>query len=76
MSWNLCLLLIKCKIPVLFEFRGQSILKVVHAFHTVCIGLYIGCSGPVVMDLNKINVSVDDPITGPEHPIYRTMHTV
>ena len=30
-----------------FEISGQSILKVIQAFHTVCIVLYIECSGPV-----------------------------
>ena len=30
------------------EIRGQSILKVLQAFHTVRIVLYIGCSGPVI----------------------------
>ena len=42
-----------CKI---LEIRGQSILKVIQAFHTVRIVLYIGCSGPVVEDLNKIDM--------------------
>ena len=27
-----------------------------HAFHTVRIVLYIGCSGPVVESLNKLNM--------------------
>ena len=31
-----------------FEIWGWSILKVIQAFHTVRIVLYIGCSGPVV----------------------------
>ena len=39
-----------------FEIRGQSILEVIQAFHTVHIVLYIGCSGPVVACLNKINM--------------------
>ena len=39
-----------------FEMWGQSILKVIQAFHTVRIVLYIGCSGPVVLCLNKINM--------------------
>ena len=39
-----------------FEFRGQSILKVIQFFHTVRIVLHIGCSGPVVRNLNKINM--------------------
>ena len=39
-----------------FEIRGQSILKVIQAFHTVRIVLYIGYSGPVVKYLNKINM--------------------
>ena len=39
-----------------FEIRGQSILEVFQASHTVRIVLYIGCSGPVVEYLNKINM--------------------
>ena len=39
-----------------FEICGKSILKVIQAFHTVRIVLYIGCSGPVVECLNKINM--------------------
>ena len=39
-----------------FETRGQGILEVIQAFHTVRIVLYIGCSGPVVKCLNKINM--------------------
>ena len=31
-----------------YQSWGQSILKVIQAFHTVRIVLYIGCSGPVV----------------------------
>ena len=34
-----------------FEIWGWSILKVIQAFHTVRIALYIGCSGPVVGSL-------------------------
>ena len=30
-----------------FEIGAQSILKVIHAFHTVRIVLYMGCYGPV-----------------------------
>ena len=30
--------------------------EIIQAFHTVRIVLYIGCSGPVVEDLNKINM--------------------
>ena len=37
-----------------FEFCGQSILKVNQVFDTVCIVLYIGCSGPVVECLMKV----------------------
>ena len=37
-----------------FEISGQSILKVIQAFHTVRIALYMGCSGPVVRNLNKL----------------------
>ena len=29
-----------------FEILGQSIMKIIQAFHTVCIVLYIGGSGP------------------------------
>ena len=54
------------------ETWGQSILKVIQAFHTVSIALYIGCSCPVVEDM----YAVDNPTTGPEHRIYRTMRTV
>ena len=39
-----------------FEICGQSILKVIQAFHDVRIVLYIGCSGPVVECLYKINM--------------------
>ena len=39
-----------------FENLGQNILEVIEAFHTVRIFLYIGCSGPVVECLNKINM--------------------
>ena len=39
-----------------FEIKGQSFLEVIQAFHTVHIVLYIGCSGPVVECLNKINM--------------------
>ena len=39
-----------------FESRGQSILKVIQAFHTVRVVLYFGCSGPVVGCLNNINM--------------------
>ena len=38
-----------------FEICMPSILRVIQAFHTVRIVLYIGCSGPVVEDQNKIN---------------------
>ena len=31
-------------------------MEVIYAFHTVRIVLYIGCSGPVVACLNKINM--------------------
>ena len=31
-------------------------MEVIQAFHTVCIDLYIGCSGPVGECLNKINM--------------------
>ena len=34
-----------------FEIWGWSILKVIQAFHTVGIVLYIGCSGPVIGSL-------------------------
>ena len=60
-----------------FEIWAQSILNVIQAFHTVRIVLYIRCSGAVVEYLKRINIyAVDDPTTGPEHPIYRTMRTV
>ena len=39
------------------------------------IVLYVGCSGPVVECLNKINMLLST-ITGLEQPIYRTMYTV
>ena len=39
-----------------FEIWAQSILKVIQSFHTVRIVLYIGCSSPVVEDLNKIKM--------------------
>ena len=39
------------------EICGQGILEVIQAFHTVRTVLYIGCSGPVVECLNKINMS-------------------
>ena len=39
-----------------FKIWRQSVLKVIQAFHTVRIFLYIGCSGPVVECLNKINM--------------------
>ena len=39
-----------------FEICGQSILKIIQAFHTVRIVLHIRCSGPVVECLNKINM--------------------
>ena len=39
-----------------FEILGQSNFKAIQAFHTVRIVLYIGCSGPVVECLNKINI--------------------
>ena len=32
-------------------------MEVIQAFHTVCIVLHIGCSGPVVECLNKINMN-------------------
>ena len=37
-----------------FEIWGWSILKVIQAFHTVRIVLYIGCSGPVVESLTAL----------------------
>ena len=51
-------------------------LKANQAFHTVCIVLFIGCSGPVVQCLNKTIYAVNDSTTGPEHLIKRTMGTV
>ena len=47
------------------EIWGQSILKVIQAFHTVRIFLYFGCSGPVVRgkfylkseSINRDNIS-------------------
>ena len=36
--------------------EDRAFLKVIQAFHTVRIILYIGCSGPVVECLNKINM--------------------
>ena len=39
-----------------YEIWWQSILKVIQAFHTVRIVLYIGCSGPVVENLYKMNM--------------------
>ena len=39
-----------------FGIGGQSIFKAIQAFHTIRIVLYIGCSGPVVECLNKINM--------------------
>ena len=38
-------------------------MEVIQAFHTVRIVLYIGCSGPVVEILNKINMK--QSTTGP-----------
>ena len=40
-----------------FKIWGQSILEVIQTFHTVRIVLYIGCYGPVVEFLNKINMN-------------------
>ena len=40
-----------------FEIVGQGIFDVIQAFHIVRIVLYIGCSGPVVECLNKINMN-------------------
>ena len=40
----------------MFEIWGQSILEFIQAFQTVRIVLYIGCSGPVVECLDKINM--------------------
>ena len=53
-----------------FETWGQSILKVIQAFHSVCIVLYIGCSGPVVKCQYKNQyVALNNLTTGPEHSI-------
>ena len=46
-----------------FEILGQNILKVIQAFHTVRIVLYIGYSGLVVKVLDKISMyAVNNPI--------------
>ena len=39
-----------------FEIWRQGILEVIQALHTVRIVLYIGCFGPGVECLNKINM--------------------
>ena len=51
-----------------FEIFGQSILKVIQAFYTVRIILYIGCSGPIVEDLNELYAATPDHWT--RYPIY------
>ena len=59
-------------------WRGQSISKVIQACHTctVRIVLYIGL-WPSSQVSKKINMySLNDPTTGPEHPIYRTICTI
>ena len=52
-----------------FEILGQRILKVIQAFHTERIVMYIGCSGTVVECLNKINIlqTTTRPLGHPEH---------
>ena len=47
---------IMCLMCSKFGIYGQSILKVIQAFHTVRIYLYIGCSGLAVERPNKINM--------------------
>ena len=60
-----------------FEIWGQSILTVIQAFRTIYMynsvyQVFWLCSG----GYNKINMyAANDQITGPEHPIHRTMHT-
>ena len=39
-----------------FVICGQGVLEVIQAFHTVCIVMHIGCSGPVIECLDKINM--------------------
>ena len=57
--------------------KVRNLEEVIPVFHTGRIVLYIRCSVPVVMGLNKSNMyKVDEPITGPEHRICRTMRTV
>ena len=40
-----------------FEIWGQSIFKVIQAFHTICIVLYTGCSGPACRLPHDIHVA-------------------
>ena len=55
----------------------DSILKVIQAFQTVYTHSSVyQVFWPSSTGYNKINLyAVNDPITGPEHLIYRTMHT-
>ena len=39
------------------KFEIWGFLQVIQTFHTIRIVLYIGCSGPVVECLNKINMN-------------------
>ena len=41
-----------------FEIWRQSILKVIQAFHTVPIELYIGCSGQVIRSLIAYELTI------------------
>ena len=42
-----------------FRTWGQSILKVIQAFHTECIVLYIWCSGPASNWVVHIGINID-----------------
>ena len=46
-----------------FKILGQSILKVIQAFHTECIVLYNGCSGPVIRSSTAYILIVFKPST-------------
>ena len=81
MSRTLCSLYLICKVIVhLCEKVGNLILehfKVIQAFHTVCIVMYVLVFWPsdLVVDYNIVILFIL-LTTGPEQPIYQTMHTV
>ena len=81
MFWNLCLLSIKCKIPVLLcaqvrNLRSEHFESYPSFSYCMHSSVYrVFWPSDRVVDCIILNV-FRHPATGPEHPLYRTMRIV